>query len=183
MAPPTRTSRDAWIEAATKALARGGPQEIRVETLAAELEITKGSFYGHFSDRSELLHAVLDHWETTSIDTVFEEVGRRHPQPSDRVRMAGALTFSEELLPVDLAVRSWARQDEAVAERLRRVDNRRMAYLREYFESVCATTAEVEARSLLAFSLAIGTHFLAADVVGRSREEVIRDAARLLGLG
>ncbi|WP_246083372.1 hypothetical protein [Nonomuraea diastatica] len=41
------------------------------------------------------------------------------------------LTFSEDrLLPIDLAVRDWARRDEAVAERLRRVDNRRMALRR-----------------------------------------------------
>ena len=46
--------------------------------------------------------------------------------PRTKARRAGALTLSEELLPVDLAVRDWARRDPAVAQRLRRVDNRRM---------------------------------------------------------
>jgi hypothetical protein len=36
------------------------------------------------------------------------------------------LTFSTELLPIDLAIRDWARRDQAVAGRLRRFDNPRM---------------------------------------------------------
>jgi hypothetical protein len=43
---------------------------------------------------------------------------------------AGMLTFSRELLPIDLAVRDWTRRDRSVAKRLRRVDNRRLEYLR-----------------------------------------------------
>jgi hypothetical protein len=84
------------------------------------------------------------------------------------------------LLPIDLAVRDWARRDEAVAVRLRRVDNRRMALLREMIGSFCPDPDEVEARSLLAFCMAIGEHFLAADHEGRSRAEVLSRAADLV---
>ena len=73
------------------------------------------------------------------------------------------------MLPVDLAVRDWARRDAAVADRLRRVDNRRMDYLRELIGTFCADADDVEARALLAFSLAIGNHFVAADHGKRSR--------------
>ena len=48
-----------------------------------------------------------------------------------------ALTFSSELLPIDLAIRDWSRRDQTVAERLRRVDNRRMDYLRLLFGAIC----------------------------------------------
>lgn len=119
-------------------LGDAGPEAIRVETLAADLRVTKGGFYGHFADRNELLDSVLDEWETASTDAVFAQVERRQAVASDRLLLAGALTFSKELLPIDLAVRSWARRDTDVAQRLRRVDNRRMDYLREQLASVCA---------------------------------------------
>lgn len=35
--------------------------------------------------------------------------------------------FDDRLLPIDLAVGDWARWDETVAERLRRVDDKRLA--------------------------------------------------------
>jgi hypothetical protein len=90
------------------------------------------------------------------------------------------LTFSHELLPIDLAVRDWARRDDAVAERLRRVDNRRMDYLRELIGSFSDDPDEVEAQGMLAFSLAIGSHFIAAEHDGRSRQEVLERATQRL---
>ena len=92
--------------------------------------------------------------------------------------MAGALTFSSELLPIDLAIRDWSRRDQAVAERLRRVDNRRMDYLRLLFGAICRD--EAEARSMLAFSLVIGHHFMAADHGARSHTDALELAARWL---
>jgi hypothetical protein len=83
-------------------------------------------------------------------------------------------------LPIDLAVRDWARRDPAVAKRLRRVDNQRMEYLRELFGTFCSDADDIEARSMLAFALLIGGHFMAADHGTRSRAEVIDLAAKLL---
>ena len=101
--------------------------------------------------------------------------------PQVRIRRAAALTFSSDrLLPIDLAIRAWARHDAGVAERLRRVDNRRMALLREVIGRFCSDADELEAKCLLAFCAAIGEHFLTADHDGRSRAEVRSRAAALL---
>jgi AcrR family transcriptional regulator len=176
-----RTPRDRWIDEGLRALAAGGPDAVRVEALAKALGVTKGGFYGYFADRDALLEAMLDAWERESVDEVFARVNEKGGDPAARARLAGALTFSSErLLPIDLAVRDWARRDEAVAERLRRVDNRRMGLLREMIGAFCADPDEVEARSLIAFCVAIGHHFLAADHEGRTREEVLDRAATLI---
>jgi hypothetical protein len=55
-----------------------------------------------------------------------------------------------------------------------------MDYLRALFGTICADPAEVEARSVLAFSLLIGNHFMAADHGGRSRAEALELAAEWL---
>jgi hypothetical protein len=49
-----------------------------------------------------------------------------------------------------------------------------MDYLRSQFSTFCSDPAEVEARSMLAFSLLIGNHFMAADHGDWSRTEVVR---------
>lgn len=176
----TRTPRNRWIEEGLRALAEGGPDAVRVEALAQALEVSKGGFYGHFADRAALLTEMLDAWEAMSTDDVLRRVEERGGDARFRIRLAGALTFSDELLPLDLAIRDWARRDPAVADRLRRVDNKRMGYLRQLFGAICADAGEVEARSLLAFSLMIGQHFLAADHLARSRAETLELAARWL---
>ena len=91
-----------------------------------------------------------------------------------------AASAAGKLLKVDLAIRDWARRDKAVAQRLRRVDNRRMDYLRLLFGDFCADEDDVEARCLLVGSLWIGSHFMAADHGARSRTEVLELALRRL---
>ncbi len=153
---------------------------MRIELLAKSLSVTRGGFYGHFENRDALLEAMLDSWEQAAIDEVLEQVERSGGDPRTKIRRAGALTFSEQLLPIELAVRDWSRRDPAVAERLRRVDNRRMAYLRSLFASFCTDEAEVEGRSVLAFSLAIAIHFMAADHGVYDRADAIEFAVRQL---
>jgi AcrR family transcriptional regulator len=180
MAAITRTPRSRWIEEGLRALAAGGPDAVRVEALARALGVTKGGFYGHFADRNALLEEMLDTWERRSTEEVVERVERQGGDVRIRLRRAGALTFSRELLPIDLAIRDWSRRDPAVAERLRRVDNRRMDYLRLLFGALSADQDEVEARSMLAFSLAIGHHFIAAGHGARSHADVLDLAASWL---
>ena len=56
-----------------------------------------------------------------------------------------------------------------------------MDYLRSLFGDFCPDTDDVEARSMLSFSLLIGNHFIAADHGARSREEVLDLTLRTLG--
>ena len=125
-----RTARHRWIDEGLQALAAGGPDAVQIESLARALGVSKGGFYGYFADRRALLDEVLDTWESRSTERVIEQVEHEGGDAMGRARRAAELTFSAELRPIDLAVRDWARRDAAVAERLRRVDNVRIAYLR-----------------------------------------------------
>ena len=58
-----RLGKDDWLRAARRALLIRGPNGVRVEPLARDLGVTKGSFYWHFSDRDDLLEALLVEWE------------------------------------------------------------------------------------------------------------------------
>lgn len=180
--PATRTLRSGWIDEGLRALGAGGPEAVRVELLAKALGVSKGGFYWHFANRGVFLEGLLDMWEQRSLDEVIERVEAEGGDARARLRRLFALAASAKgLLKVDLAVRDWARRDDVVAERLRRVDNRRMAYLRSLFGDFCSPEDEVEARCLLVGSLWIGSHFMAADHGARSREDVLELAlGRLL---
>jgi AcrR family transcriptional regulator len=180
MAAPTRTPRSSWIDEGLRALAAGGPDAVRIEPLAHALGVTRGGFYWHFEDRRALLEEMLDAWERRSTVEVLERVESEGGDARAKVRRAGMLTFSRALLPIDLAVRDWSRRDKAVAKRLRRVDNRRMEYLRSLISTFCPDVDDVEARSMLAFSLAIGNHFIAADHGTLSRRDVLELAMQRL---
>ena len=179
MAANTRTPREKWIEAGLSALANGGPRAVRIEALAKGLGVSKGGFYGFFTDRDALLQEMLDAWERQSLDDAFAAVADEG-DPRTRIHRLGMLTFADEWLPVEFAVRAWAQHDASVGDRLRRVDNRRMDTLREAIGAFCDDPDEVEARCLLAFCAAIAEHFLAADHPDHTRTEVLAHAAEYL---
>lgn len=177
----TRTTRREWIDQALTALAAGGPEAIRVEVLARELGVTKGGFYWQFEGRAALLAAMLDTWEQSVVDQVIEQVDRGGGDARARLARLFALAGSSRELPrIELAIRNWARNDAEVAERLRRVDNRRMSYLRSLFRQFVGDEDEVEARCFLVFTVFVGSRFLVADHAGRSRSEVHEAALDLL---
>ena len=177
----TRTPRSGWIDEGLRALAAGGPDAVRIETLAQALGVTKGGFYGHFDDRPALLEEMLDTWERESIDEVIERVEGGGGDARAKLRRLSAIaSSSDELLRIDLAVRDWARRDTAVAKRLRRVDNRRMDYMRSLFGAFCPDEGEVEVRCMLVFALFVGSPFVAANHGARSRADVIKLALKQL---
>jgi AcrR family transcriptional regulator len=178
----TRTPPHRWVDQGLKALAQGGPDAVRVEPLAQALDVTKGGFYWHFKDRNALLREMLDRWERESVTEVIDLIEGGGGDGRDKLRRLFTLAGKRpDLLDVDLAVRDWARRDRKVAARLRKVDNRRMEYMRGLFAEFCPDEEEVEARCLLVGSLWIGNHFFAAEHNGRSRKDVVRVAlSRLL---
>lgn len=181
MPPSARTPRDRWVAEGLRALADGGPGAVRVDSLAKTIGVTRGGFYWHFDDRAALLEEMLDEWERISVDEAIQWVERAPGNAGEKLRRLFALAAgSRELLKIDLAVRDWARREKPVARRLRRVDNRRMEYMRSLFGELCADEDEVEVRCLLAFSLFVGSHFTRADHGPRSRQAVLELAlARL----
>ncbi len=125
---------------------------------------------------------MLDAWERLVVDEVIDRVESEGGDARARLRRLSALaSSSRDLMKIELAIRDWARRDKAVAKRLRRIDNRRMEYMRSLFGDFCPDEDDVEVRCTLVFSLFIGNHFMAADHAGRSRTDVLKLAlTRLL---
>jgi AcrR family transcriptional regulator len=177
----TRTPRTSWIDEGLRALAAGGPDAVRIEALARALGVTKGGFYWHFDGRPALLEEMLDAWERVVIDEVIERVEVEGGDARAKLRRLFALaSSSRDLLKIELAIRDWARREKTVAKRLRRIDNRRMEYMRPLFGAFCPDEDDVEARCMLVMSLFIGSPLIAADHDARSRADVLNLALRRL---
>ena len=176
MPAQTRTPRTSWIDAGLSALAAGGQDAVRIEPLAQELGVTKGGFYWHFKDRNGLLEEMLDRWEHVMVDAVIEEVEAKGGDAVARLRQLFGLGASvDDLLAVELAIRDWARRDDAVAARVLRVDNKRMDYLRGLFGELHSDPADVEMRCFVVLTTFIGNHHIAAEHGRRSRSAVMKD--------
>ena len=169
-----RTPRGAWVHAALQALAAGGPDAVRIETLAVSLGVSKGGFYWHFADRQALLEEMLDTWEKTGTEDIIVRVASHPGDARAKLQKLFDITSSPDGLAVELAVRDWSRRDGDVAGRLRRADNRRMGFVRSLFGQFCADEDDVEVRSMMSYSMVIGSYFVAVEHGDKTRSQVLQ---------
>jgi AcrR family transcriptional regulator len=121
-----------WLKAARVALLKGGVEAVRVERLARDLHVTKGSFYWHFKGRSELLQALLLEWETETVD-LLAQLGNGSTRTKllklARVLVDRARLSEEGDVPSDAAIFAWASVSPKVAERVNRTERARIKLL------------------------------------------------------
>lgn len=147
------SGRDEWIRAAAQAMSDGGLEAVRVEAIARDLSVTKGSFYWHFKDRPALLEAVLERWEEAARSSL--EAAAAQPTPEQRI---GSL-FRQLSRPTgglsDAEVRAWARRERAVAERVAEMELRRVVFLKEQLSAMGASLVDAHRRAEAGYLAAI----------------------------
>lgn len=150
-----RLSPDDWIAAAFRALGRGGLSAVRVEPLARELGVSKGSFYWHFKDLPSLLQVMLTHWEDQATERIIALAEAASADPVDRLVHLAEMATGDLDQPyggfhTEAAIRDWARHDPAAGAVQARVDRRRLAYLAAAFDAAGRPEPLARARILLA---------------------------------
>jgi AcrR family transcriptional regulator len=148
-----RLSRDDWIQAAYRTLSESGWKTLNVEALAKRLGVTKGSFYWHFKDRDALLAAVLERWNEQLVISRTEATGG---SPAEKIRYMLDIVVNAgqpgRRGSLELAMRSWARQNRDVAQVVEAVDQRRLDYTAGLFRQAGFAAREADARAMLLFS-------------------------------
>src|SRR5215471_7820685 len=127
-----RLGRQDWMRAARVALLNSGPDSVRVEKLARDLKVTKGSFYWHFKDRNEILEALLSEWEEETAILTAEALASSDAEQGLRglletVKKAVVLSEHGEA-PSDAAMFAWASMSEEVARRVNQVERKRLHF-------------------------------------------------------
>lgn len=129
---PTLTRED-WIQAAQRILIKGGIDSVRVDNLAKELNITRGSFYYHFKSREELLQSLLTDWRARATENIIQQLGSTQYSPKERLQHLLGLPFrgsaAREAAAFEIGIRAWARRDPLARQAMDEVDNHRIHYI------------------------------------------------------
>jgi AcrR family transcriptional regulator len=129
--PASRLSREDWLDAAFMAVVEGGFDQARVLLLAERLQVTRGSFYWHFTDHAALIEALLSRWHAQELATHQRLLQADSDDPhADLLRLLeAALTHAGpnlENVRFELALRGMGRRDPKVAGMLAQIDSQRM---------------------------------------------------------
>jgi AcrR family transcriptional regulator len=151
-----RLDSQAWVQAALDILAEQGIDGVRVEILAKQLGVTKGSFYWHFKDRDALFEAILDTWRRQATLRIISRLDQTTQTSAGRLRQLLHLPFqgprSERGADVELSLRLWSRRDPRARAALAEVDQLRLRYIAGLLEDCGCNANDAKARAVLAYS-------------------------------
>ena len=154
-----RQSKKSWLNAALKALASGGIDQVRVESLAKKLGVTKGSFYWHFKDREQFLDELLNFWAEESTQVVI--ANPNYPTDSKaRVRAVAADIVRHDLGKLDPHIRSWTQYDKRRARVVAKIDKVRFEFLRDLFLAAGFSIIGSDLRAQSLYRYVLGEQFI-----------------------
>jgi AcrR family transcriptional regulator len=170
-----------WIKAGFTELARSGVEGVRVEVLAKNLGVTKGGFYRRFKDRAALLAGLLADWSTGRIAAIEQQSSLDGETARERLQALIRL-YSErmntEAIAIELAIRQWARTDEAAAEAVASVDAARLKNVAQLYRA--AGLEDADARAFLFYCFVFGQSLLFLERGQRRRAQLIAKSAEML---
>ncbi|MCF8169011.1 MAG: TetR/AcrR family transcriptional regulator [Rhodoferax sp.] len=156
-------TRDDWLDAAFKAVVDGGFDNVRVLTIANTLGVTRGSFYWHFSEQSDLVAGLLQRWRDrqAAVDRSFRHQVAPDP-PGELLRLLDVALAHVgpdlEHMRFELALRGLGRRDPVVAQALLEVDQMRMGLFVEKFERLTGDAQSAADLATLFYLAVVGSH-------------------------
>ena len=155
-----RLTRESWIKSAFNTLYEEGIDLVRVERLAKKLKVTKGSFYWHFKNRTELLDALIEYWNDEMTKSVMENALMFHGDPVQRIFNTLKDIISNERTKYDPVVRAWANHDNKAKQYVEKVDKLRLTFLIELFTDAGFDAEESEIRARMLYYYVLGEAYV-----------------------
>jgi AcrR family transcriptional regulator len=145
--------------------------------LAKSLGVTKGSFYGRFKDRAALLSAMLADWSAGRIAAVQQQATTLDSE-SARARLKALIRLysqrtNTEDVAIELAIRQWAREDQAAAAAVAGVDAARLKNVAHLYRATGLASDEAGALAFLFYCFVLGRSVLFLDSDQRKHEHLV----------
>jgi AcrR family transcriptional regulator len=175
-----RVSKRDWLQTALRMLQTGGIEAVRVERLAAELEVNKSGFYYHFRDRADLHAALLDYWLELDAAPIAQAYDDPDVGPAEMLRIIAEVVDHEDLSRYDSAIRQWARQDPRVRRVWRTEMNRRLEIVRGLFAALGFTGDDLEMRTRVFIAYHVVERDLFSDLSKGERIKLRDDRLQML---
>jgi AcrR family transcriptional regulator len=175
--------RHVWVEAGLTEMARGGIDGVRVEVLAKNLGVTKGGFYRRFKDRAALLEGILRSWSAGRIAAIEKQTSLDGATARDRLKAVIQLyaeRMNTEGMAVELAIRQWARSDDAAAAAVASVDAARLKNVAYLYRATGLPADEADAQAFLFYCFIFGQSLLFLERGPRKRAQLIAKSAEKL---
>jgi len=173
-------SKAEWLAAGLRALCEQGAASLTVEGLAKSLGIAKAGFYWHFKNRDDLLRQLLDYWTHEVTEVISENPEVITLEPIGRLTKTAEMILDYDLTRFEIAIRQWALQDQHAARAVKKVNRKRLDFIRSALSELGFTGDDLEMRTMLFVCYQTWESTMFREITRKRRRELIANRIELL---
>lgn len=160
-----RSTKEDWLSHAIRALVDHGIDEVKIQVIARELNVSRSSFYWFFESLQDLQNQLLDHWLRINTGPIIERANRPAPTIIRAIINVFECWTDVSLYDpkLDMAVRLWARRSEDVRAVVRLADSQRLDAVAAMFRRHGYDDEDALIRARVLYFTQIGHYTLEVD--------------------
>jgi AcrR family transcriptional regulator len=175
-----KLSRQDWLENALVTFSKKGQAGLSLQNLSAALGVSRGSFYWHFKNRDDFIHALLQHWYEEYSVVVPVAIERDGGTAEERLARFMRLVHEKKLRRYDLVLRSFAIHDSQFARWVRKADRFRLKFVGSLFVEMGFTENEILIRARICLTYMTFEHDLFDKLDRNHSSDLVDDLHRIL---
>ncbi len=153
-----RGSEEVWLDAAHHLLIESGVESVKIMSLANQLQLSRTSFYWHFSDREALLDALIRRWEKQNTGNLVARTQLYAESITEAVLNLFDCWVDPQLFDarMDFAIRNWAHQSGRLKAILEKDDLQRIHAIHAMFLHFGFSQRQADVRAHTVYYTQIG---------------------------
>ena len=153
-----RGSEEVWLDAAYKMLIESGVESVKVMSLARTLNMSRTSFYWYFTDRNELLDALIHRWKACNTGNLIARTELYAETITEAIFNLFDCWIDPQLFDarMDFAIRNWAHQSTRLKHILEGTDAERINAIRAMFSRYGFNPVQADIRAHTVYYTQVG---------------------------
>jgi AcrR family transcriptional regulator len=166
-----------WIDFGLTTLAHEGFDALKADVLARRLDVSRGSFYWHFTDLGAFHARVIEHWKQVATEAIIADIERYESQ-EERIEALLRHGFGHGAA-LEIRMRAWAESNAAAARALDDIDCRRRGYIERLLLEAGIAPAVATTRTQVLYWTYLGAALSRSKLTGERLERTVAELKRI----
>ena len=151
-------STDIWLDAAHQILVESGIESVKIMTLANQLNLSRTSFYWHFSDREALFDALILRWQKRNTGNLIARTELYADTITEAVLNLCDCWVDPQLFDarLDFAIRNWAHHSAKLKAIFEKTDTARISAIHAMFLRFGFSQTQADVRAHTVYFTQVG---------------------------
>ncbi len=175
----SRLSKEDWLQAGLELLSDYDQSHINIQNLCEYLDITRGSFYHHFSGMPEYIQELLNHWREENTELLLDAA-------QGLKGGVAAKHIIQSLVPIahrkaELSLRSWSYYQSSIQPVIEKMDTLRLDYLSEAYQRQGLSPDHARRLAKIQYAVLLGLQQIHPDMETQELQDMYQFFSGLIG--